>query len=113
MPKWIWNIARELDLSNNSLDDLEDPFLDHSSSILEVLHLSSNNFKGSIQIFPPMLSILLASNNKFIGPIPLTICNTSLAHINLFNNELNGTIPSCLLNLNTLQFLDVSKIKLH
>ncbi|KAK9162011.1 hypothetical protein Syun_002913 [Stephania yunnanensis] len=117
MPDWLWNNIKYVDLSNNSLVGFEDPFSNHSSSSLAFLDLSSNNFEGSLPMFPKGMDTISLSKNKFTGAIPLTICNSSWSRIDLSHNQISGEIPSCLfdnkMNGNHFPVVDLSKNKLQ
>ncbi|CAN1813397.1 Receptor-like protein 50 [Linum perenne] len=77
------------------------------------LDISHNHFSGSFpkffnnQYFPAFF--LSLSNNRFTGIIPTSICNLdNLEVVDFSNNNLNGTIPSCLSkDLNHLSVLDL------
>ncbi|KAK9116275.1 hypothetical protein Sjap_015222 [Stephania japonica] len=116
IPKWILHV-RGLFLSNNSLDDFEEPslILNHSSSNLQALDLSSNKFEGSIPLFLPASLIAISlSNNKFVGEIPSSFCNVNLNYIDLSKNQLRGRIPTCLFRrTNKLEFVSLSENKLR
>ncbi|XP_059650386.1 probable leucine-rich repeat receptor-like protein kinase At1g35710 [Cornus florida] len=72
----------------------------------EYTNFSSNSFSSSI---PPTIGNFLTnayffslSNNSIIRNIPQSICNTKyLQVLDLSNNVLNGTIPSCLIKRST------------
>ncbi|KAK9162075.1 hypothetical protein Syun_002977 [Stephania yunnanensis] len=118
MPDWLWNNLKSVDLSNNSLVGFEEPFSNHSSSSMRHLHLSSNNLEGSLPNFPKGMHIISLSKNKFIGAIPLTICNSSWRRIHLSHNQISGEIPSCLFNSfimdrYPMSVIDLSKNKLQ
>ncbi|KAK9095831.1 hypothetical protein Sjap_021328 [Stephania japonica] len=98
IPEWLWNNLEYVYLSNNSLVGFEDPFSDHFSSSLQDLDLSSNNFEGSLPIFPKGMDRISLSKNKFTGAIPSAICNTRWSYIDLSQNQMSGEIPSCLFN---------------
>ncbi|KAK9162271.1 hypothetical protein Syun_003173 [Stephania yunnanensis] len=114
MPDWLWNNLEYVNLSNNSLVGFEDPFSNHSSSSMRYLLLSSNHFEGSLPNFPKGMDFISLSKNKFIGAIPLTICNSSWRRIDLSHNQISGEIPSCLFNTwYPFSFVDLSKNKLQ
>ncbi|PQQ21779.1 receptor-like protein 12 [Prunus yedoensis var. nudiflora] len=124
IPNWIWRLNNlfQLNLSCNSLETLEGPLLNATSSSLSVLDLHSNQLKGQIPLFS-QFSVYLdysrnnfnssirtdigdflsntiffsLSSNKFQGIIPESICNApNLQVLDVSNNSLSGLIPKCL-----------------
>ncbi|XP_028095703.1 receptor-like protein 43 [Camellia sinensis] len=77
---------------------------------LELLDLSSNNLSvraGPLSVPPLAVSYFFISQNKLIGDIPLSICNSSsLKILDLSHNNMSGVIPQCLGN-STLSVLDL------
>ncbi|KAK9107126.1 hypothetical protein Syun_023137 [Stephania yunnanensis] len=114
IPKWILMNVRGLFLSNNSLVDFEDPSLNHSSSNLQAVDFSSNNFEGPIPLFlPASLNAISLSNNRFVGEIPSSFCNINLNYIDLSKNQIRGRIPTCLFRRTSkLEFVSLSENKL-
>ncbi|CAK9328552.1 unnamed protein product [Citrullus colocynthis] len=95
-----------LDLSHNSLSGALPSCLS-SITNLDILLLKSNNFSGVIPI-PPRIQYYIASENQFIGEIPLSICHAiNLRILNVSNNRMSGTIPPCLANITSLSVLDL------
>ncbi|KAL1542392.1 hypothetical protein AAHA92_26492 [Salvia divinorum] len=104
IPSWIWGTGMlYLNLSLNHLTDLQKPY--HIPGFLQTLDLSSNLL---ICEFPLLLqsnqsdlfsvNLLFLANNSLTGVIPTTICNISqLVVLGLSFNNLNGSIPRCLL----------------
>ncbi|KAK9122254.1 hypothetical protein Syun_019871 [Stephania yunnanensis] len=70
----------------------EDSFSNHSSSSLQILDLSSNNFEGSLPNFPSSLEILDLSSNHFEGSLP--IFPSSLETLDLSSNNFEGSLPN-------------------
>ncbi|MCD7472411.1 hypothetical protein HAX54_013645 [Datura stramonium] len=137
IPNWLVEISdgllRFLNLSFNQFTHFQEPytfgflnFLDlHSNLLTGVIPLppraaayidfSNNNFATFV---PPDFGNYLATarflsiaNNKVIGNIPSSICNSSyLEVLDLSNNSLNGTIPPCLVEKSsTLNVLNLGK----
>ncbi|KAK6804913.1 hypothetical protein RDI58_002697 [Solanum bulbocastanum] len=136
IPNWLVEIndglLRFLNLSFNQFTHLQEPytfgflnFLDlHSNLLTGVIPLppraaayidfSNNNFStfppdfGNYLVTARFLSI---ANNKVIGSIPSSICNSSyLEVLELSNNSLNGIIPPCLAEKSsTLKVLNLGK----
>ncbi|XP_042479867.1 receptor-like protein 9DC3 [Macadamia integrifolia] len=126
MPKWIWQLQNlsYLDLSNNSLTGVELPLPPTNQSFnIEYLYLYSNKIQDCLPTAPcssqsfnqsnsdrfvsPILGNLTSllskashfsiSANKLTGKIPFSICSASnLDFLDLSNNQLSGTVPTCL-----------------
>ncbi|KAH0766623.1 hypothetical protein KY285_002494 [Solanum tuberosum] len=136
IPNWLVEIndglLRFLNLSFNQFTHIQEPytfgflnFLDLHSNLLTgviplppraaaYIDLSNNNFSS----FPPDFGnylvtarFLSIANNKVIGSIPSSICNSSyLEVLELSNNSLNGIIPPCLAEKSsTLKVLNLGK----
>ncbi|KAK2632935.1 hypothetical protein EUGRSUZ_L00872 [Eucalyptus grandis] len=61
--------------------------------------LSNNKFGGPIPLPSPFSFLYSIACNNLIGKIPSLICNaTELEHLNLSENGLTGSLPSCLTN---------------
>ncbi|CAN1190313.1 Receptor-like protein 7 [Linum perenne] len=134
VPRWIMESTtiKHLNLSHNNLVGFEiHRFSSHDFEILDMhdnqlegnfpsipppyyLDISHNHFSGSFptEFFNNQyadLIFLQLSNNRFTGIIPTSICNLAyLAVVDFSNNNLKGTIPSCLSkDLNYLSVLDL------
>ncbi|CAN1813393.1 Receptor-like protein 6 [Linum perenne] len=134
VPRWVMESTtlKYLSLSHNNLVGFEVHYF--SSSVLELLDMHDNQLEGNFpfisspiyidfshnhfsgtfpteffnnQYFPAFF--LSLSNNRFTGIIPTSICNLdNLEVVDFSNNNLNGTIPSCLSkDLNHLSVLDL------
>ncbi|XP_031277357.1 receptor-like protein 7 [Pistacia vera] len=123
IPDWIWGVGNGhliyLNLSHNLLVGLQEPYKLPNLSVLD-LHFNqlqgeipkppqstiyvdySCNFFTSIPAdigtFLPVTVFFSLSNNSLAGVIPESICNaTYLRVLDLSDNNLNGTIPTCLI----------------
>ncbi|XP_031095042.1 receptor-like protein 6 [Ipomoea triloba] len=137
IPNWIWKVGKggltSLNLSCNSLDYLEEPYSINSS--LSVIDLHSNRLQGNLPI-PPVFALYVdysgnnfssaipnrigtslvvavffsLSKNRFTGPIPDSVCNSSWVQVlDLSQNLLSGKIPSCLMNSSSIVVLDLRR----
>ncbi|KAM0835763.1 hypothetical protein ACQ4PT_062735 [Festuca glaucescens] len=75
---------------------------------LVALDISSNELTGPIPTLPKTLSYMDLSKNNLSGPLPSDTEGLMLKALFLFNNSLSGTIPCSLLQLQQLNFLDLS-----
>ncbi|CAN1168373.1 Receptor like protein 27 [Linum perenne] len=109
VPRWIMESTtlHSLNLSHNNIVGLKVHYF--SSYVLELLDMHDNQLEGNFPFVPSSISFLSLSNNRFIGIIPTSICNASfLQVVDFSNNNLNDTIPSCLLkDLKKLSVLDL------
>ena len=55
----------------------------------------------------PNLSTLYLYNNQLVGPLPSHVSGLNLIHLSLSSNSLNGTLPSWLFNLPSLEALSL------
>ncbi|XP_010462222.1 PREDICTED: receptor-like protein 12 [Camelina sativa] len=100
VPDWLWRLPKlfEVNLSNNSLSGFNGSSKVFPESQLTHLYLSSNDFQGPLFIpSSKHLRYFLGSKNNFTGEIPRSVCGlSSLAVLDLSDNNLNGSIPWCL-----------------
>uniref|UniRef100_A0A199UB97 Leucine-rich repeat-containing N-terminal plant-type domain-containing protein n=1 Tax=Manihot esculenta TaxID=3983 RepID=A0A199UB97_MANES len=95
-----------LHLSNNQLHG-EIPHWMGNITGLEYLNLNDNLFQG--QIFLSIgIKYLDLSYNSLSGLLPSCFNGNSLQQINLQGNRFSGSIPETLLNISTLNSLDLS-----
>ncbi|XP_027922875.1 receptor-like protein EIX1 [Vigna unguiculata] len=140
-PRWLQtqNSLRELDISDNELNDSVPAWFWNKLQNLEWLNMSHNNLNGEIPDIPLKLhyrpSIILNAN-QFEGALPSFLLQASglfisknkfsdlysflcykimapyLVTLDLSNNKIKGQIPDCWQSLNQLLFLDLSKNEL-
>ncbi|KAK9004730.1 hypothetical protein V6N11_042188 [Hibiscus sabdariffa] len=116
LPEWFWGLGgfslTYLNLSHNLLTSFQG-FLPWQS--LSVLDLHSNLLQGLLPDAVYWPEIVLISNNKLTGEIPLSICNKSdTSIIDLSDNNLNGKIPQCLGSFSdSLTVLDLRMNNFH
>ncbi|CAG7907668.1 unnamed protein product, partial [Brassica rapa] len=113
VPEWLWNLPRltSVFVSYNSITGFEGPVEVLVNSSLKYLDLERNCFEGAIPILPFYIDVFVASNNRFTGSIPLSLCKCrSLTHLRLDHNNLTGPIPQC---FSSLTFLNLRKNNLE
>ncbi|CAJ2666384.1 unnamed protein product [Trifolium pratense] len=117
VPEWFWATlssqeCNRINISYNNLIGLI-PNL-HIKNKCAFLHLSSNEFEGSI---PPFLRGAIAidlSKNKFSDSRPFLCANgidITLGQLDLSNNQLFGRMPDCWSNFEILVYVDLSHNK--
>ncbi|XP_019462462.1 PREDICTED: receptor-like protein 12 [Lupinus angustifolius] len=115
VPNWIWKLdnLQTLNVSHNLLTELEGP-LQNLSSNLVVLDLHHNQLQGPLTIFTKYAAYLDYSSNKFSSVIPLNIGDylSGMIFLSLSNNTFHGSIPVSLCTAENLQVLDLSENKI-
>ncbi|KAD6454683.1 hypothetical protein E3N88_09389 [Mikania micrantha] len=104
-----------LDLSHNSLEGQVPNWLLKNNKNLEVLKLKDNSFRGVIDMrYKSNIQVLDMSRNHITGTIPdnLQSLIPYIRYLNFSSNELDGVIPTSMLDLTRLWILDLSNNKL-
>nr|XP_048326649.1 receptor-like protein 7 [Ziziphus jujuba var. spinosa] len=119
MPNWMWNISTDtlitLDVGSNLLTSFNKfpavlPWVN-----LRIFDISSNMFRGSLPIPPPIIVRYDVSGNMLTGEISPLFCHmSSLYSLDLSSNYLGGIIPQCLRNLSSsLSVLNLRNNSFH
>ncbi|KAG6491360.1 receptor-like protein EIX2 [Zingiber officinale] len=111
VPDWFWNITSSrlsvLDMSNNQLSGVLPSNMEFMAQ-LSVFELSSNQLEGSIPSLPNSLTTLDVSKNSFSGPLPSNFMTPNLYALLISQNQINGSIPPSVCQLQSLSLLDMS-----
>ncbi|GAV73583.1 LRR_1 domain-containing protein/LRR_4 domain-containing protein/LRR_8 domain-containing protein [Cephalotus follicularis] len=111
IPNWIWEIRslNYLNLSRNILVKMTEP-LQGLTSNLVILDLHSNQLQGQIPYLPPFATFLDYSSNNFTSVVPHSIGNylNFVYFFSLSSNKVQGSIPESICNAAYLQVLDLS-----
>ncbi|XP_004298432.1 PREDICTED: probable LRR receptor-like serine/threonine-protein kinase At3g47570 [Fragaria vesca subsp. vesca] len=117
LPNLQWLNLEGNNLGSNSSNDLECITFLTNCSNLELLSLAVNNFGGvlpnSVANFSTNLTRLYLGGNQIVGTIPETLGNlNSLIFLGLDDNLFTSIIPSSFGKLQNLQFLALSTNRL-
>ncbi|KAJ0681441.1 putative non-specific serine/threonine protein kinase [Helianthus annuus] len=112
VPSWFWESLnpglRYLNMSSNQMHGMVPNLVFGKQPLID---MRSNDFSGSLPLFPLDTIALILSNNMFTGPIS-SLCNvTTLNRLDLSNNKLSGMLPNCLNNLDSLYILNLENNK--
>ncbi|XP_039170180.1 receptor-like protein 33 [Eucalyptus grandis] len=113
IPRWFWDVGKgtlqSLDISSNHIEGGIQQF--PWKELINV-DLRDNLFQGPLPILPLPIVDFSATDNRFSGEIPSSICKLSfLQYLSLARNNLSGSIPQCLGNLTNLMYLELSANK--
>ncbi|XP_044451499.1 LRR receptor-like serine/threonine-protein kinase FLS2 [Triticum aestivum] len=105
----------DLDLSNNSFNGVitEKHFEGLLPENMEampwgILWLNSNELRGPIPPLPADLDILDISMNSFSGPLPSNFGSRDIETLIMFSNNITGSFPTSMCQLQSLVDLDLS-----
>ncbi|KAJ8898949.1 hypothetical protein K2173_008449 [Erythroxylum novogranatense] len=114
VPRWLWEVGNRslthLNLSQNLLTNLEQPYSFPSLSVLD-LHL--NQLQGKIPTPPPSAVYVDYSSNKFTSHLPQEVDLSAAIFFSASNNSLTGGVPESMCSAISLQVLDLSNNKLN
>ncbi|XP_014499107.1 probable LRR receptor-like serine/threonine-protein kinase At1g34110 [Vigna radiata var. radiata] len=114
VPEWFWNklqVLCTLNMSHNNLMGTI-PNIQLKLRLRPSINLNSNKFEGKVPLYFLQASELLLSTNKFSDFVCVNVTNTSLATLDLLNNQIKGQLPDCWKSVNGLLFLDLSSNQL-
>ncbi|KAM6565678.1 hypothetical protein CsatA_024806 [Cannabis sativa] len=120
-PKWLQtqDYYSVLDISNSRISDSIPDWLFNFSSSLTLLDLSNNNLRGSLYGIKPSVNLsteyeygttypdIDLSSNELEGPIPSFLVQ-GISSLNLFNNSFSQLNSLCEPSLLLVRYLDVS-----
>ncbi|XP_022882539.1 receptor-like protein 12 [Olea europaea var. sylvestris] len=116
LPNWLWNMSsiRHLDLSHNNISGGM-PHLSSKLNSYVSVDLSYNNLSGPIPLSVFQYSeTLILSENLLSGSI-FNLCtiseNSFITTLILSNNQLDGELPDCWMNLHILRTLNLANNK--
>ncbi|KAI3950164.1 hypothetical protein MKW92_044478 [Papaver armeniacum] len=113
IPHWIWKIDNlslyHLNISQNFLEDPDQPFPFNSFKSMDVVDVHSNKLQGKNPILPADFKMLDYSMNNITSTIPNISSYLSTAiFITYSSNQLSGNIPTWICKAKHLQVLDLS-----
>ncbi|KAI3950162.1 hypothetical protein MKW92_044476 [Papaver armeniacum] len=114
IPQWIWKIGNEslyqLNISQNFLEDPDQPFPFNSFKSMDIIDVHSNKLQGKNPILPKAdIRMLDYSLNNLTSTIPNISSYLSEAiFISYSSNQLSGNIPTWVCKARYLQVLDLS-----
>ncbi|PHT41154.1 hypothetical protein CQW23_20008 [Capsicum baccatum] len=116
IPNWLVEIndglLRFLNLSFNQFTHFQEPY---TFGLLNFLGVHSNLLTGVIPLPPRAAAYIDLSNNKFATLIPPDFgnCLATARYLSIANNKVIGSIPSSICNSSYLEVLDLSNNSLN
>ncbi|TVU34456.1 hypothetical protein EJB05_16289, partial [Eragrostis curvula] len=114
LPDWFWTVFSNviyLNISCNQISGRLPRTLEFMSSAL-IFDLNSNNLTGILPQLPRHLAELDISKNSLSGPLPQKFGAPYLTDLLLSGNDINGTVPAYICQLQFLTVLDLAKNRL-
>ncbi|XP_059290135.1 receptor-like protein EIX2 [Lycium ferocissimum] len=108
VPDWFVELDLKLDNLDIAYNNLTGKIPNKFQFNIEAnVDLSTNRFEGPLPLWSSNVTTLYLRNNLFSGPIPLSICGVlrDLTDLDISRNNLNGTIPLCIGDINQLTTL--------
>ncbi|PWA87040.1 leucine-rich repeat protein [Artemisia annua] len=101
-----------IDISNAHINDsVPACVLDITFGDQPIIDLSSNDFSGSIPLFPRNTQTLVLYNNMFSRSVFFLCHFTTIGQLDLSKNQLSGDLPNCWMNLTRLFYLNLESNK--
>ncbi|XP_049413755.1 receptor-like protein EIX1 [Solanum stenotomum] len=108
VPDWFVELDLKLDNLDMSFNNLTGKVPNKFKFNFQAnVDLTTNRFEGPLPLWPSNVTTLYLRDNLFSGPIPLNICEAlpNTGDLDISKNNLNGTIPLCIGDMNQLTTL--------
>ncbi|PHU00068.1 hypothetical protein BC332_29855 [Capsicum chinense] len=108
LPDWFVELDLKLDNLDMAYNNLKGKVPNtFQFNFLANVDLSSNRFEGPLPLWSSNITSLYLRDKLFSGPIPVNICEAlpNLTDLDISYNNLNGTIPLCMGDMNQLTTL--------
>ncbi|KAH0742626.1 hypothetical protein KY290_030619 [Solanum tuberosum] len=115
VPDWFVELDLKLDNLDMSYNNLTGKVPNKFKFNFQAnVDLTTNRFEGPLPLWPSNVTTLYLRDNLFSGPIPLNICEAlpNTGDLDISKNNLNGTIPLCIGDMNQLTTLDLDNNQL-
>ncbi|CAN4084372.1 unnamed protein product [Withania somnifera] len=115
VPDWFIELDLKLDNLDMAYNNLKGKVPNKFQfNFLANVDLSNNRFEGPLPLWSSNITTLYLRDNLFSGPIPVIICEAllNLTDLDISHNNLNGTIPLCISDMNQLTTLTLNNNQL-